>query len=285
MVGLIAALGAATCYGIGSGLQAIGARRTASADNLDPRLLYRLLKQGPFVAGTVLDVAGFILGLVALRTLPLFVVQVAIASNLAVTALFAARIMGARLRAEEWAAVAAVCVGLAMVGSAAEAESAAAQGAAFHVALVVASVVVIGLALAAAKMTGSRGAAVLGAISGLGFGIVSLAGRVLTDLSPAQLVVAGAAWALAISGVVGFLVHAVALQRGSVTVATVGVVLGETILPSAVGILVLGDTTRPGFAPIAIIGGVVAIAGAVRLSRFGELEPSDVEAAPGIEPG
>ena len=271
--GFLAAVLAAFCYGIASVLQAIGARRTEASEGIDPRLLKRLLSQPHFLFGSLLDVVGFLLALIALHSLPLYVVQVAIAANLAVSAVMAARILHAALSPTEWAAVAAVTAGLAMVGLSAGEEGPVQAGHTFRWSLVAASVGVIALSIAAGRITGSRGAAALGLMSGLGFGIVSLAGRVLVDVSPLSLLRNGAFYALAISGIVGFLVHAVALQRGSVTTATVGVVLGETIVPVLIGGLILGDTTRPGYAPVALVGFIVAMVGALELSRFGELEP------------
>lgn len=275
-IGLIAALGAAICYGVGSVLQAVGARRTAAAVGIDPRLLVRLLGQGPFVMGSLLDVVGFGLSLVALRSLPLYVVQATIASNLAVSAVLASRVMRARLAPAEWRGVVAATVGLALLGLSAGEQGPVEAGHLFRWGLVVASIAVIALAIVAGGIHGSRGAAALGFVSGLGFGVVSLAGRVLVDLSPAHLWRNGALWALAISGAVGFLVHAVALQRGSVATATVGVVLGETILPVCIGIVVLGDTTRHGYVPVAVAGFLLALTGALALSRFGEIETPDV---------
>ena len=135
------------------------------------------------------------------------------------------------------------------------------------------------LGFAAGKIAGSRGSAALGFVSGLGFGIVSLAGRVLIDLSPGHLWRDGAIWALMLSGAVGFLLHAIALQRGSVATATVGVVLGETILPVVIGVVMLGDTTRQGYVPVAFIGFLLAVSGALALSRFGELEAGVIDPA------
>lgn len=277
VLGFLAAIAAAFCYGIASVLQAIGARRTESSEGIDPRLLVRLLGQPHFVIGSALDVIGFMLALVALHSLPLYVVQVAIAANLAVSAVLAAKVMHARLSSTEWLAVGAVTVGLALVGVSAGEEGPVHASGTFRWSLVAGSIGVVALSLAAGRMTGSRGAAALGFVSGLGFGIVSLAGRVLVDIHPLSLLADGAFWGLAIGGLVGFLVHAVALQRGSVTTATVGVVLGETIVPVLVGVWLLGDTTRPGFVPVAVFGFLVAMAGALVLSRFGELEPTGDE--------
>lgn len=284
-IGLLAALGAAVCYGVGSVLQAVGARRTAAAVGIDPRLLVRLLGQSTFVIGSLLDVVGFILALVALRSLPLYVVQATIASNLAVSAVLAAKVMHARLANVEWAGVVAATLGLGLLGLSSGEQGPVEAGHVFRWGLVIASIGVIGLGIAAGGLAGARGAAALGFVSGLGFGIVSLAGRVLIDLTPAHLWRDGAMWALVVAGAVGFLLHAVALQRGSVATATVGVVLGETILPVAIGIVLLGDTTRSGFVPVAVVGFLLAVVGALTLSRFGELEPDVVGARSGSESG
>jgi hypothetical protein len=111
---------------------------------------------------------------------------------------------------------------------------------------------------------------VLGAVAGLGFGLTALAARSLTNLSPAHLVRDPALYAAVGGGVVAFLFFATGLQRGSVTAVSAAVVVGETAVPAVVGILVLGDHTRPGFAAVAVVGFLLAVAGALALSRFGE---------------
>src|SRR3954469_23577154 len=82
---LVAALGCAVCYGTGSVLEQVGARRERTATSIDPRLLLRLAGQAPYVAGLALDGVGWALSLLALRTLPLFLVQSAVAASIAVT--------------------------------------------------------------------------------------------------------------------------------------------------------------------------------------------------------
>ena len=67
---MVAAGAGAVCYGVATVLQAIGARRTPRA-GLHVRLLARLARQLPYVVGLVLDLAGFVLVVVALHSLPL----------------------------------------------------------------------------------------------------------------------------------------------------------------------------------------------------------------------
>ena len=56
--GLAAALVACVCYGVASVLQAVGARRVERAEQIDHRLLVRVLGSMPFLAGTALDAVG-----------------------------------------------------------------------------------------------------------------------------------------------------------------------------------------------------------------------------------
>jgi hypothetical protein len=52
-------------------------------------------------------------------------------------------------------------------------------------------------------------------------------------------------------------------------------VVAETVIPSAIGLAFLGDRIRPGYEVVAGIGLLVAIGGAVALSRLGELPEED----------
>lgn len=269
---LVAALGAALCYGVASVLEGIGARREATTEGVDPRLLVRLLSQGPFIAGLGLDLIGFILSLAALRTLPLFVVQAIVAGNLAVTAVLAARIMREPLSSIEWAAVGGVCVGLALLGLSSGAEVSVGHRGVIDVALLAGLGVAGALGIGCGRLTGRAGAMALGGVAGLGFAATAIAARVIHTFNVADLIVDPAAWALAVSAVGSFVFFATALQRGAVTIATSATVVVETLVPAAVGVFVFGDTTRSGWAPVGALGFLLAVVGALALSRFGEVE-------------
>jgi drug/metabolite transporter (DMT)-like permease len=275
VLGLLAALMSAVCYGVASVLQAVAARATARSRGVDPRLLVRLLRRGPFVGGLVLDVSGFVTQVVALRVVPVFVVQAAQAANLAVTALVAVPVLGARLRRQEWAAVAAITAGLGLLAVCAGAQGQQPVGGGFRLALLGCVAVLTVAGFAAGRLADPARSAVLGLVAGLGFGVVALAARSVTDLSPAHLVRDPASYAALCGGVTAFLFYATALQHGSVTVTTGAVVVGETILPAVVGVLLLGDRTRPGLAPLAVVAFAAAVAGALALARFGEAPSPD----------
>jgi drug/metabolite transporter (DMT)-like permease len=280
LLSLLGAVAAAVCFGVASVLQAVAARSSPVGEGVDPRLLVRLLGQLPFVIGTCLDVLGFLAELAALRSLPLFVVQAAVAANLAVTAVVAVRVLHVRLSGREWTAVAAVCLGLAMLGLSAGHENPATVSLRFKVVLL-GCVAVTGVAgVLAGRLKGQARSVALGVAAGLGFGFVAVGSRVVKSLDPLDLLRDPATYVVAVGGLVAFLFFATALQRGSVTMTTGAVVVVETLMPAVVGVLLLGDGTRHGFLWVAVVGFALAVAGALALARFGEpsAEPEKVAA-------
>jgi drug/metabolite transporter (DMT)-like permease len=273
------ALGAAVCFGVASVLQAMAAvADRPPSDGLDPRLLLRLAGQWRFLLGLGMDGLGYVLMVLALRALPVFVVQAAVAASLVVTAVAASRLLGATLSGREWAAVAVVCVGLGLLGLSAGAEGPGHGDRAFRVGLVVAVVVLCAAGSLASRLSDRWAAPALGLVSGLGFGAVALATRVLVGFRPAELLRDPAAYVVVVSGVLAFLCLTTAMKRGSVTLVTAVMVVGETVLPAVIGVALLGDRTRPGYGPCAVLGFLAAVVAALALARFGEVEVSDAEA-------
>ncbi|OIV38855.1 hypothetical protein BIV57_03720 [Mangrovactinospora gilvigrisea] len=281
---LTAALLAAACFGVATVLQAIGVRANGAV---------RAMVSAPFIGGLALDGLGFVFELVALRMLPLYLVQAAVAGSLAVTAVTGAVLLKSRLGRAEWGGVIAVCAGLALLGITSGEEGHRHPGPAVHwVGLGVAALLgVLGL-LAARGLKGAGRAAVLGAIAGLGYGDVSLSVRLLPELhmpfwsgTVLPLLREPATYALIASGAVAFALLAQSLVGGRVAVATAGLVLGETAVPAVLGVWLLGDTTRHGMVPIAVLGFLLAVAGALALARFGEVDaPGDAPREGNEEP-
>jgi len=286
---MAAALVAALCYGVAAVMQAMAvraaSRRTADSAHksrlgtVDPGLVVRMLHQGPFIASLGLDLIGFVAQLVALRQLPLFAAQAIIASNLAVTAVFAAWLMHLELAWREWLAVGGVILGVAMLGSSAGAHAVTGVSSQFKLALILAVAGIAAAGIAASRLPRSARTPVLGAIAGLGYGVLAVAARVLPGFSPHELIRDPAAYALAAAGIVSFMLYATALEAGSVTVATAAVVLAETVPPAVVGVMFLGDHTRPGLGGVAVLGFSLAIVCAVALARFGEADEQGLTAA------
>ncbi|MFI6806740.1 hypothetical protein ACIBO6_17200 [Streptomyces luteogriseus] len=277
---MVCALGAAVCFGTATVLQAIAARSAAATGpGGDVALLWRALRQWRYLAGLALDGLGFVLQILALRSVPIYAVGAALAASLAVTAVVAARLLDVRLSRVEWAAVAVVCTGLALLGLAAGAEGDEEGPAWLEWAMLGAAGGVLLLGAAGGRLPERGRALALGLGAGLGFGVVEVSVRLIDGFSPGELFPDPATYALLLGGGAAFLLLTSALQRGSVTTATAGLVLGETVAPALIGVVWLGDRTRPGLGWLAILGFAVAVAGALALSRFGEAPVEAQESA------
>ncbi|WP_051467534.1 hypothetical protein [Actinomadura oligospora] len=288
IIGLVTALSASACYGVGSVLQAMGSRRsarqeaaagpgTATTQHGGPSLssTAKAAVTWEFMVGTVLDFVGFGLGALAARLLPLFLSQTVISANLVITAVLGIRLLGVRLGRREWASIATVCLALVLLAGAAGPEGGGDTPISTHWWLLAASVLLIGGGTVAVRWLGAKAAILAGLLSGLGFGVVGIGVRVLNGadpLAPGALLTDPALYAILVGGVGGMYLHTVALQIGSINGATAALVVGETVVPGALGVIWLGDASRPGYAWAAAVGFVLAVIGAVAVAWFGEPE-------------
>jgi drug/metabolite transporter (DMT)-like permease len=274
LIGLLLALGCSVCYGTASVLQAAATRSVepGTGSGVDPALLLRAARQWRYLVGIGLDGLGFLLQVAALRLVPIYIVAAALAASIAVTAIVAAWMLSTRLSAAEWTAVAVVCAGLAILGLAAGPEGSqhGPAGLAWGLMGVVAVIFVAGAA--AGRLADRPRALALGLGSGLGFGVVEVGVRLVDVINPAKAAfyTNPALYAAAAGGAAGFLLLTSALQRGSVTTAVAGMVVGETIAPALIGVVWLGDRTRDGLGWLVVVAFVVAVAGTLVLARFGE---------------
>lgn len=274
LIGLLLALGCSVCYGTATVLQAAATRsvEAGSGSGVDAVLLVRAVRQWRYLAGLGLDGLGFLLQVAALRLVPIYVVAAAIAASLAVTAIVAAWVLSAQLSPVEWTAVGVVCASLAMLGLAAGPEGSRHGPAGLGWALlgVVAAIFIAGAA--AGRLDDRSRALVLGSGAGVGFGVVEVGVRLVDSIDPtkAAFYTNPGLYAVIAGGAAGFLLLTSALSRGSVTTAVAGMVVGETVGPALVGVLWFGDRTREGLGWLVVVGFVIAVAGTLALSRFGE---------------
>ncbi|RAJ34122.1 hypothetical protein K353_05532 [Kitasatospora sp. SolWspMP-SS2h] len=284
ILGLVTAVAASACYGTGSVLQALGARRSARQEAAaagavtghgGPSLssTAKAAVTWEFILGTVLDFVGFGLGALAARLLPLFLSQTVISANLVITAVLSVRLLGLRLRRAEWLSIGVLCGALVLLAVAAGPEGGHEAARAFHWALLIGSAVLIAGGSLVVRRLGSGGAVVAGLLSGLGFGALGIGVRVLDGVQPfalGALLADPALYAVLVGGLGGMYLHTVALQVGSVNGATAALVVGETVVPGAVGVLWLGDSSRAGLGWLAVLGFLLAVVSAVGVACFGE---------------
>jgi hypothetical protein len=271
ILAVVAAAVMAVCYGAASVLQAIGVRsEQVPTGGLDPGLLLRMLRQLPYLLGLGLDGAGFLASLLALRHLPLFLVQAAAAGGVGITALLAARLLAVRLGSRDRLALVALGAGVVLLALSARPESSTDPGDTFGWTVLI----LVAPTLLAALVAGHAGAfspAALATVAGAAFSGVAIAARGVAVPHPWwQLIEKPLAWAVVGYGVIGAWVFAAALERGAVTLVTAVVFAVETVLPAAVGLHWLGDSTRSGMALPAAAGFVVTVVAAVGLAAYAQ---------------
>ena len=269
LLGLIGALLCAVAYGVATVLQAVATRRVPAEEGFDPRLLVRLGRSLPYLGGLALDAAGFAAAVLALRTLPLFLVQAAVASSVGVTALAAALWLQVRLGRREVIALWFVGLGLLLLAVSARAEPAAAMGEAGQWVVAAGVLPLVGLVAWAGRWRRGRAGVGLAIGAGLGFGGVGIAARVLTIPTPWwHLPASPLSWALAGYAAVGLYCYAASLQRTRVTVVAAVTFTVETVVPALLGLGLLGDRARPGYAWVAAAGFAITVGAALALARL-----------------
>ncbi len=274
--GLLSAFGAAVLYGAGTVLQAVGVRRAGAAAGAG--WWARVWAGRLYASGLLLDALGFLASIAALRTLPLFVVESAIASSVAITAVLAVLFLGVRLSGREVLALGAVGVGLVALAVSAHSGSAAPLAGAAPWLLLGSVVPVVAIGVLALRLGGPTGAALLAVTAGLGFGGVGVAARVVVIPSAAwRVVLDPVAWALVAFGAIALVAYGLALQRGAVTTTAAVTFTVETVVPAAIGLVWLGDRVRPGAGPIAAVGFVLTLGGCILLARHSSEEVPAVE--------
>ncbi|MUL81884.1 MULTISPECIES: hypothetical protein [unclassified Mycolicibacterium] len=281
LTGVVAAMLACVSYGTASVLQAYGARSTRDPGRLSDtggptlRSTVSAALTPAFIAGMALDGLGFVGSLVSARLIPLFLSQTIISANLVVTALLGIAVLGVRLRSRDWLAIVTVVTSLLVLGFTAGHLGAGTGAAGLHWTLLGAGLLILGGGAGLIRVLGARAAIPAGLIAGILYGTMAVAVRVVDGIDPLRpgvLVADPAAWTVVIAGLGGFYLFAVALQLGSVNGAAAALVVGETVVPGIIGVVLLGDTARPGLGWLVTVAFVAAVAGAVAVAVFGAVE-------------
>ena len=259
---LLAAFGCAACNGSAAVLQKISADKEKNVSSLDAGLLLRLLQNKLYIAGVVLDIAGWVFTLYAVRQLPLFLVEAVIAANIVFTALIERFFRHKVIRRRSYLAISCILGGLIFIALASSPEKATPISAAVK-GLIIGSPLLIGVAgyfLARSKRYSA--AIVLAVLGGLAFGDTSIIGRIFSLSHPLwHTVYSPQVAALLISGTLGVLLFSIALQRAQATVINASMSASQTLIPAFVGIAFLGDHARNGMWYLIVIGGLLAFSG------------------------
>lgn len=243
-------------YGVASVAQSYAAQRASGA---------AVLRHPAYLAGLGCDLLAWLASLVALASLPLFVVQSLLAGSLAVTVVLARVVLGTRVTPVARAGLVGVVVGLVLVSSSAGAESVRSAPGWFPWLLLVVLVAVVAAGVALYPRGGSIP---LAAVGGLAFSGAALAARAValggwdwTALRDPMV------WMIVAFGILGVVLYARSLERGEVGPATATLWVAEVVVPGAIGVIVLGDAVRPGMTVLALVGVALAVVGTVVLAQ------------------
>lgn len=268
LIGYLLAVLGAVGSGAGSVLESIGVRR-AGAYGGNRSDLGKVARQPIYWIGILVDIAGFFSAAVALHRLPLFLVQSGLAFSVGITALIS-RAMGVTMPRPGWWALGFSAVGLVALGVSAEPGPAELLSAVWRVGLLFVAPVVGVIVVFAPRITIPSLRTVATAFgAGLGFAAVAISARTLPPVNQlSDILGEPAAWAIVVNGFAAMIAFARALQLGSATAVSAVLFTTNTVVPATIGFLVLDDQIRAGFIPVAAIGFLLAVGGAVTVAHF-----------------
>lgn len=255
-VSLLWAVLASLAMGVAAILQAIAARNAVGMS---------ILKHPLYVAGLVLDVAGWGLSVAAMRHLPLLAVQTILAASLAVTVTLGALVLRLKPGRGVWTAVVVVSLACGVVLAAAQPGPPGPTPVGFNTAMAVALALLVAAAVLSYRHPRTSGCAVL---AGLGYSGAAVAARAVHGVSVGVLLAEPLVWLIAGFAVVGAVMFARALETrdDAVNEASAWLWVIEIVVPSLIGVLVLGDQVRPGWAIPTMAAIVAAIVATMRIS-------------------
>ncbi|MFP5069210.1 hypothetical protein ACLFMI_06045 [Pseudonocardia nantongensis] len=261
LIGMTFAVLAMLCSTVAAILQADAARQggRTSAVMARPR----------FVGGLAMDVVTWLCMVVALQYIPIFAVQATLAGAIAMTALYARYLRGEWLRPVHRLAIGASILGLAMVaGSAGVERKEPLTDHGQTVAVLVAALVVFMVVTLLVRNHARPWPSSVLAGLGLGGGAVCIRALHVSDgVSVPGLVAEPLLYVLAGMAATGLYNYARALQLGDIATVTALYMVVQVVVPGMVGITLLDDTVRAGFAWMLLLGLALVVYGTSILAR------------------
>ena len=286
---LVWALTAAVLYGTGAALQQRQAAATPSQAAGRPRLLLLLVRRPWWLLGIGVELGGFVTHAVALRTGPLTIVQMLVASSLLFSVATVRLWSGRRLSWTAWAAVLAVIVGIAsfvVLASPAGGDAGVAVVSG-HAGLAAACLAAWAVPLAAAGLAaaGRRRVVLLAVAAGLadaGIAVVTMAFSHAVSGGLAGVAGSWATYALMLGGPCSLLLTQTAYQAGRPMITLPVIAVVTPVASLAVGNLLLGESGQLGVLSgvVAALAVLITSAGLVVLARLTTGQPGPAGGAP-----
>jgi hypothetical protein len=274
VLGVVLALIAAGANAAASVLQRAAARQEPESRAFSIGLLWDLAHRPVWIAGIATIVVGFLLQAAALGNGAIALVQPLLVLELPFTLLLASRVFGSGLNGREWLAIAAMAAGLAaLLTGLSPTDEGVAHAGLFRwlLGLSVTIAVVVLLVVLGLRGHGSRRAALLGAATGLDFGLTAVLVKVVTAAYAQGIDAVFATWQtylILVTGPGGFFLLQNALEAGSLVASQPAMTLTNPAAAIAWGIAILGEPVRSGGWLVLAFAGAGAIgAGTVLLAR------------------
>jgi drug/metabolite transporter (DMT)-like permease len=194
-----------------------------------------------------------------------------VAAGLGVTALLGVLILKWRLPPAEVALLGMLSAGLAGLVVAAEPAPSRQLGMAGDIGLTLVLLAIGAAGFFAVRLHGAPGSVVLGALAGLAFSAAAVASRPLASSHTVDdFVTNPLLYLLVAHSVVGQLLLAMAMQRGSTTAAVAAMDAAGAVPAALVGLLLLGDEIHAGREWLAATGFLMTLVAVIGLSFYAE---------------
>ncbi len=260
LIGLLAGLFSAVLFGVAAVAQAAAVRGLDNKTDSITWFAQHAWRQPLLLAVIAAYFAGFVFHAVAIAYTPLYLAQATISLSLPITAWYAAKKLGEPLGLIGWSAVSAIAAGLILLAYSAGPAGEALRSSGFVLALWAG---VLSIAIVA-WWSPLAHPPVLAIAAGLGYAGSALAVRGIAG--PDALSIA-CALAVPAYGAMAFWLYSIALDRTTAAGASGSVIVYQTLVPSVVGLVWLGDGVKDGWSGGVLAGLALAMAGALVLGR------------------
>lgn len=253
------------CYGTATVLQQVGVKQSKKLKNINPLNLIALFNQSAYLSGIALDLLGWLLFLIAVRSLPLFLVQSFMALSIVVSALVDKYWLKHQIFKLEKLSIISVVVGVTLLSLVAKPSGAIGTSTFFKLILIFGPFLIAILSVILLKFKkSSLSTSLVAILVGISFGGTSIITRIIEfNKIDKQIIQLALGISLILYGLIAIILLAIALQRERINKVNSLVLASEVLVPSLIGLIFLGDTVKNDYWIVMIIGLILVSSGAV----------------------
>jgi drug/metabolite transporter (DMT)-like permease len=282
------ALVAAFLFALAAALQQKGALNLPHVSLGDPKSLARLAAQTMWLLGTAVLFCGYVVQAAALDRGRLDVVQPLLVTTIVFALPLGVLLTGQHVGRREWLGAGTIILGLAVFTLFGDPAGGRTNAPNWEWAVAIAALAALSGALLAfgGRHEGpTMRAGVYGAVAGILFGLCAALTKPTVDLLHEGVSVVLSHWevyALAIAGVLGFVLQQVSLGTGRLAPSVATVSVANPVVSILLGVVLLEERlSRPAWHVVVAVGGLaLALYGAVMISVAGEAAAREARETP-----